>query len=200
MEHASRAVAHLAAGLGRRGAVVVLCGPGNNGGDGYGAARFLASWGLPVRVLALAPAGRGDASREAILAPRAEPVWERPETLADRILRAGTLVDAIFGVGLHRDLEPPFPAWIAAINASPAFRLAVDVPSGLDADTGALRPVAVRADLTATMAAPKVGFTRTAEARAHVGRVVEVDIGLPRSVHARFLLDGDLERRTEPGS
>lgn len=180
--------------LGRqRHKAVVFCGPGNNGGDGYGAARFLASWGRPVRVLraaSRAPEGDGDAVRSYRLAARETAVvdlWAAPEALPRVLEGADLVVDALFGVGLARDLAPPYPAWIEAVNAADALRLAVDVPSGLDADTGAARPVAVRADVTATMALPKAGLV-TDEGRAFAGRVVEVDIGLPGAVHGAHRL------------
>ena len=118
MEHASRGVAALAARLAHVSrAVLVLCGPGNNGGDGYGIARLLASWGLPVRVLRLAPcppSGRTRPGRQGSRRPRSavEDAWAdprpRPEALAD----ATVVVDALFGVGLARDLEEPYTAWI----------------------------------------------------------------------------------------
>jgi hydroxyethylthiazole kinase-like uncharacterized protein yjeF len=184
MEHAAQGVAALAALLLEPGeGVLALCGPGNNGGDGYGAARFLAAWGVPVRVLRCAPAppARGDAAVEAALAARAAgavaSAWERPEAVADALAERPALVlDALFGVGLARPLGAPYAGWIEALNAAPTLRLAVDVPSGLDADTGEERPVAVRAQVTATLGAPKRGLLAAPRA---AGRVVVVDIGLP---------------------
>jgi NAD(P)H-hydrate epimerase len=194
MEHASRAVASLAATMALgHGRVVVLCGPGNNGGDGYGAARALAAWGVPTRVLRCAsrlPPGEGDAGREAAWAALEGPLedaWSDPDLVSRALADAEVVVDALFGVGLARDLEGPYPGWIRAVNAAPALRLAVDVPSGLDADTGALRPVAVRADVTATMAMPKTGLVAEGAGAEHAGRVVEVDIGLPGPVHRPYL-------------
>jgi hydroxyethylthiazole kinase-like uncharacterized protein yjeF len=196
MEHASLGIAVLAARLaGPRGTVVVLAGPGNNGGDGYGAARRLAGWGLSVQVLQVARRDadpEGDAGREAAWAAqeaRVEGAWRLPGPPDHEALAGATvLVDALFGVGLDRDLEAPFPSWIEAVNDAPALRLAVDVPSGLDADTGVLRPVAVRADVTATMALPKEGLVR-GEGPAHAGHVVEIDIGLPWALHGPYVRD-----------
>jgi NAD(P)H-hydrate epimerase len=194
MEHAGAAVARLALDLREDDRpVTILCGPGNNGGDGYACARFLASWGVPVRVVrcaARAPAA-GDAALEHALAAACAAV-DAAASLADAPLvaraldGAGVLVDALFGTGLSRALEEPYPTWIAMANASDARRLAVDVPSGLDADDGRVLPVAVRAHVTATMAAPKRGFF-LGEGPSHAGRVVEVDIGLPAAVHRPHL-------------
>ena len=192
MEHASRAVAEAAAWLCTPAQeVLVLCGPGNNGGDGYGAARFLHSWGFSVRVLRLAsrpPAPEGDAGREAALLEadgvRIEDAAGDPGSVEAALAASpAVVIDGIFGTGALRTLRAPWLDWIRAVNASPALRLAVDVPSGLDADTGAVDPVCVQADVTATMVAPKLGFATRAEA---VGHVVEVDIGLPAALHGPY--------------
>lgn len=194
MEHASFSVAAIAATLLRPGdRVAVLCGPGNNGGDGYGAARFLASWGLAPRVLRCSrrPPPKADASSEvrwSALEVEAEDAWADPALVARVAADSDLLVDALFGVGLDRDLDGPFPAWIEVVNQAQALRLAVDVPSGLDADTGHLRPVAVLADVTATMAMPKEGLVTHPSGALHAGTVVEVDIGLPGPLHRPYCL------------
>jgi len=193
MEHAGRGVAVLAARLREErgsGAILVIAGPGNNGGDGYACARFLASFGLPVRVVRVAasePTG-ADARLEHALCRAAvgEPVVvARLEDLPrlDAALRdAAVIVDALFGIGLARPLDAFHRAVIDRLNASPATRLAVDVPSGLDADTGEALPVAVRAHVTAALGARKLGCL-TAVGAPWAGRVVEVDIGLPPARH-----------------
>jgi NAD(P)H-hydrate epimerase len=187
MEHAARGVAEVAAWLLEPGSqALVVCGPGNNGGDGYGVARFLCAWGRRVRILAAhPPAAAGDPAWEAASARRAGiPILEggRDGAGLREALAAGPglIVDALFGVGLTRPLGGPDRALIAALERSPALRLAVDVPSGLDAGTGQPLPVALRADVTATMVAPKQGF---AVGAAWVGHVVEIDIGLPPALH-----------------
>lgn len=197
MEHASRGVAEIVFSLlGAGGSAVALCGPGNNGGDGYGAARFLRSWGLSVRVLrcaSQAPPG-GDAGLEfqwAEASGGVEDAWSRPqavpEALDDLSETGGVVIDALFGVNLdgRRPLEEPFLGWIQAANAAEAVRLAVDVPSGLDAETGLACPESIQAHVTATMVAPKVGFAANPEA---CGQIVEVDIGLPEALHGPFRL------------
>ncbi len=197
MEHASRGVAEIVFSImGPGGSGVVLCGPGNNGGDGYGAARFLRSWGLSVRVLRCAsrPPTGDDASLEFELAEASggvEDAWNRPQTVheaLDELSGAGrVIVDALFGVNLDgsRPLEAPFLGWIRAANAADAVRIAVDVPSGLDADTGLACPESIRADVTATMATPKLGFALNPSA---CGQIVEIDIGLPEALHGPFRL------------
>lgn len=191
MEHASRGIAAIAARLARaEQSIHVLCGPGNNGGDGYGTARFLDACGFDVSAWRLAPSepSPGDARVEFDLLQTQmaiHDVYRAPE----RLLKAlegfsGVVVDAIFGVGLSRPLAGPYTTWVAAVNAAPCVRLAVDVPSGLESDTGEALPVCVAAHVTAAMAAPKLGLARNPDA---AGRVIEVDIGLPAAVHRPYL-------------
>ena len=195
MEHAALGLASLVAAE-RPSAqpVTVLCGPGNNGGDGYGCARFLAGWGIPIRVVRCAPTppASGDAAFEHDLAAREVEIsvagCADDLGVVDRAIDgAGLLVDALFGVGLSRPLAPPYPLWIERMNASSAKRLAVDVPSGLSSDVGVPLPVAVRAHVTAAMGIPKRGCVAPSMGAAYAGRVVEIDIGLPASIHRRFL-------------
>ena len=191
MEHASRGVARIAEILGGPGAsFLCLCGPGNNGGDGYGAARFLRSWGHRVEVLRCAPQAPrpGDArvQFERVLETHRVPdAHAAPALVLEALARRPTVVlDALLGVGLHRPLASPYREWVEQVNAAETLRLAVDVPSGLESDTGAELPICIQAHVTATMAAPKVGFTNAPEA---CGQVVEVDIGLPAALHEAYL-------------
>lgn len=189
MEHASRAVAEIADRMTPPGGtILVCCGPGNNGGDGYGAARFLRAWGHEVRILQMSRErpGSDEARREVALAEAEGPIedaWTRPE-LVWEALEAGPalVIDALFGVGLARPLEPPYTAWIERLNEAHLPVLAVDIPSGMHTDTGAPQPLCVEASVTATMAAPKVGFDGDAPGASAAGLVVEVDIGLPRAL------------------
>ena len=192
MEHAARGVAAVAAAQAPRGAIAVVCGPGNNGGDGYGAARQLASWGRLVRVVRV---GRAPTSPAAALEAR---LWGESGEVADAsedldVLRRAVsgcalVIDALFGVGLDRPLLAPYVEAVGILNSAGAPRLSVDVPSGMNADTGRPRPVCVRAAWTATMVAPKRGFARGAHGARWAGRVVEIDIGLPQDLHAPYLL------------
>jgi ADP-dependent NAD(P)H-hydrate dehydratase / NAD(P)H-hydrate epimerase len=181
MENAGRGVAALVRRE-RPGArdVRVVCGAGSNGGDGFVIARHLANAGARVTVLlATAPAKiTGDAAVFLRVVERMPAVTVKEGTGDWRALLAGAdvIVDAIFGTGLRSDVTGVPAAAIAAINATGAFRVAVDLPSGLDGDTGMIRGIAVHADLTATMACRKLGLVLDAD--APVGRLEVVDIGI----------------------
>jgi hydroxyethylthiazole kinase-like uncharacterized protein yjeF len=181
MENAGRGVAREARnllGAGRR--IVVFCGPGNNGGDGFVAARYLGEGGAEVHVALLGerPALKGDA---AVMAQR----WGgdvAPLTPA-AIDNADVVVDALFGAGLARPLSGIAAEVVEALNASAVPVLAVDVPSGLDGSTGqALGPV-VEATRTLTFFRRKPGHLLM-PGRALCGPVVVDDIGIPDSVLA----------------
>jgi NAD(P)H-hydrate epimerase len=195
MENAGRGIAELIRSLGARGAVAVCCGKGNNGGDGLVVARHLANAGLAVRVLLFADPGRlaGDARTNyrivermaAAVGPWAPALEVIPgavetEDVARRLADAGWVVDALFGSGLRGAVPTPYDRVIAAINAAPGAVLAVDIPSGLDADTGRPAGAAVRARHTATVAAPKAGFRDLAAAH-YLGTVHVIDMGCPRA-------------------
>lgn len=141
--------------------VVVVCGSGQNGGDGYEVARLLARDGHAVRVVALGePRADTDAS---VMRARAIGAGIPVEPYSTDVLRGPVdlVIDALFGTGLDRPLEGDARAAVEAINrlgAAGAKVLAIDLPSGLDCDTGDELPVCVRADATATMVAPKKGF------------------------------------------
>lgn len=186
MEHAGRAVAAVAATCGRpeAGPVAVLCGPGSNGGDGYAAARHLALWGYDVRCLHAGLPGPAcpDAALEARLAAAGLPLTDLrsdPAALSGLLAPCALLVDALFGVGLARPLGPPWLDVIDALNRAPGLRVSVDVPSGLDADTGAALPRCVRADVTVALVAAKRGYAPGAPGARFAGTVVAADIGLP---------------------
>lgn len=164
MENAGVAVAREVEALGAH-RVLVVCGAGNNGGDGYVAARHLANHGVLVQILAAAEP-KGDAA-----------IMARPaRRLCGTVGSPDAIVDALFGTGLTRPIEGD---WIARINGAGVPVVAADIPSGLDADTGLPLGDAVRATVTVTMGLPKVGFAR---ATAYVGRVVVADIGFPRAL------------------
>ncbi|MBE7219109.1 MAG: NAD(P)H-hydrate dehydratase, partial [Caulobacteraceae bacterium] len=154
--------------------VAVLCGPGDNGGDGYVAARVLREAGWPVRVLALKPAG-SQASRAAAQAWGGEIAG--PEAAASVLADARTVVDALFGAGLSRPLDDDVRQLLAQAAEGRRTLVAVDLPSGLQGDSGEAHEGAPQAALTVTFAARK---------RAHVlepasslcGEIVVADIGL----------------------
>ncbi len=155
MEAAGTAVAERAAmRLPEGGRVLVLCGPGNNGGDGFVAARLLAERGYAVdlRLLGEREALTGDAAL-------ASEAWTGPvqAALGDALQPCDLVIDALFGAGLSRDLDGAARTLVEAVNASGRPVLAVDVPSGVDGDTGAVRGVAIRAVETVTFVAFKPG-------------------------------------------
>ena len=181
MEKAGRAVADTVARhpLGTR--VVVVAGPGNNGGDGFIAARVLAERGYPVRVLLLGDVAalRGDAAEAARL-------WARPIERAspEAIAGSGILVDALFGAGLNRLVEGEARAIIETMNASGAPIVAVDLPSGINGANGTIMGAAVRARESITFFRRKPGHVLL-PGRMHAGTVRVADIGVPESVLAR---------------
>ncbi len=197
MENAGRGAADWLGGrLDPPGRVTILCGPGNNGGDGAVVARHLDARGFAVRVVWFAEAGRlrGDAlaQREILDRSGIEMVDGLGSGSGDGDLKrlwadADWLVDALLGTGLARPVEGPFARAIAALNRSGRPILALDLPSGLDADTGQPLGDAVRASATVTFVAPKIGFGRPGAA-AYTGAVATVPIGVPRSILAPFLV------------
>jgi NAD(P)H-hydrate epimerase len=192
MENAGRGMAELMRTLGASGPVVVCCGRGNNGGDGMVIGRHLANGGCPVRVLVFAEPVRlpADAAtnyhiveRMAADARTGLVLETHPDGLGNPDLSAvlagaDWVVDALFGTGLRGQVPAPLDRVITAINASAARVLAVDIPSGLDCDSGRPLGVAVRAHHTATVAAPKRGFVEPGAA-AYVGSQHIIDMGCP---------------------
>lgn len=180
MERAGMAVAreviHLSRG--RPMPVSVLCGPGNNGGDGFVAARHLAAAGWPVRVGLLGDRGalHGDAAWAA-------GTWSGPlEPATPDLLRgAGLVVDALFGAGLNRPLDGMALALVRAMAAAGCPILAVDVPSGVSGDDGLILGAAPVADVTVSFFRAKPAHYLY-PARGHCGRLVIADIGIPISV------------------
>jgi NAD(P)H-hydrate epimerase len=179
MENAGRAVADAVADrISPACPVVAVCGRGNNGGDGFVAARILAERGYEVEVLAL-----GKSYDPSTAAGRN---WERVREVLPFVGRLKTrpmavLVDAIFGTGLSRPVEGRERDLIREMNALDRRWfpvVAVDIPSGLDANTGKPLGAAVEASATVTMALPKSGF-KSAEARRHLGELIVADIGFP---------------------
>ncbi|HVI50380.1 MAG TPA: NAD(P)H-hydrate dehydratase [Candidatus Sulfotelmatobacter sp.] len=159
-------------------AVAVLCGPGNNGGDGFAAARLLESWGWPVSLALLGDvtALRGDA---AAMAAR----WRGiVQPFATDILNGSPLVvDALFGAGLNRTLDGEAAAMVGEINRRNLDVVAVDVPSGLDGNTGDSSGMVIQAALTVTFFRPKPAHALM-PGRALCGEVVVGDIGIPDGV------------------
>jgi NAD(P)H-hydrate epimerase len=205
METAGRAVAHVALEmLETSGHIAVVCGPGNNGGDGFVAARVLRDLGHDAVVYLAAPRDsvKGDAAAHLAILERAggfvRMIDSPPglDELGDEIANAILAIDALFGVGLARPITGHLADVVAAINAAP-LRLAVDIPSGLDADTGRVLGTCVEADGTVTMAALKIALA-SAPGFAHCGTIDVADIGVPsgviatQAVHAGIVEEADV--------
>ena len=178
MENAGRAVADVVSAVLKGRRVVIVAGPGNNGGDGFVAARHLAERGYEVRVSFVGDREglKGDA---AIAADRwSGPVEEAsPVSLTD----CDIIVDALFGAGLDRPVEGLPAGMIRAINLSGVPVIAVDLPSGVNGTTGAVMGVAVNATDTVTFFRRKTGHLLL-PGRPHCGTVQVADIGIPASV------------------
>ena len=178
MEKAGRTVADAVARhpLGTR--VLVVAGPGNNGGDGFVAARVLSERGYPVRLMLLGEVAalKGDAAEAAGR-------WTGPVEAAapNAVAGAGVVVDALFGAGLNRAVEGEARALIEAMNASGATIIAVDLPSGINGASGAVMGVAVKAHESITFFRRKPGHVLL-PGRLHAGKVRVADIGIPNSV------------------
>jgi NAD(P)H-hydrate epimerase len=181
--------------------VLILCGPGNNGGDGAVVARHLNAWGFPVRVLWFTQSDqlRGDAAAQWNILQRsnieqsncfdAPPIGTGLDDtrLSEIMSQADWIVDGVLGTGLSRPVEGPLKTVIDLMNQSGKPIFALDLPSGLDADTGEPLGVAVRACATATFVSAKMGFG-LACARDYIGKVAVIDIGLPRCLLEPYLI------------
>jgi len=192
MENAGRGVADVLCRLaeresGRLGPVVICCGKGNNAGDGFVIARHLDLRGHEIRVLVWAEAMElaGDAGTNYQILRHCDVPIELfgnrhdAARFAEQLAGAEWMVDALLGTGARGEPRPPLDAVIDQINAAPVKRLAVDLPSGLDCDTGTAAEHTIRADETCTFIAVKRGFLAPGAER-YTGRVHVLDIGAPR--------------------
>ncbi|HET9620410.1 MAG TPA: NAD(P)H-hydrate epimerase, partial [Kofleriaceae bacterium] len=201
METAGRAVAEAALRMlgGRGGHVAVVCGPGNNGGDGFVAARVLRDRGVDAMVYLAArrDAVQGDARAHLAIFERAGGAVQGVDT-ADglavwqaAIADAALVIDAVFGVGLTRPIEGHLAEVIGRMMLAERV-LAVDLPSGVDTDTGRVLGTAITAERTVTMAALKIALA-SAPGFARAGAVEVAEIGIPVAMHGVGLLErGDV--------
>lgn len=191
MENAGRGAAELIDRLAGSDPIAILCGAGNNGGDGYVIARHLELADRQVRIVALKPPSEltGDARINAEIARAAE-IPIDVVTAADQIQRAlqgaAAIVDALLGTGASGDPRGLYADAVTLANSTEgAVRIAIDIPTGLDCDSGAVGSPTFRADHTASFVAGKVGFANPA-AHPYVGRVHEVGIGVPRKLLSKL--------------
>jgi NAD(P)H-hydrate epimerase len=197
MENAGRGVADKLCQFGIYGRVVICCGTGNNGGDGFVIARHLDLRAIRVEVLVFTSERVDDSNGRArpkslshdagvnfdVLAKTDVPIEILPNgaELAERVKRSSWVVDALLGTGARGDVRPPVDHVIDEINRSGSPVVAVDVPSGLDCDTGLPSRHTIRATHTCTFVAPKPGFF-TLGADQYTGEVHVLDIGAPRKL------------------
>ncbi len=196
MENAGRHVAQVVMDAygpvaGKR--ITVIAGRGNNGGDGFVAARHLRDAGANVAVFLLAdPADvKGDAKINFdILQKSRQPIGPNPSPseLASVLIHSDVVVDAIFGTGLRNEIKGLAADAIQAINISHRPVVAVDLPSGLDADTGKIWGICVKADYTVTFALPKLGLY-TYPGAENVGKIIVGDIGIPQTLYSDITVE-----------
>jgi len=201
MENAGHQVAYeIASRFKPDKSIAIFCGLGGNGGDGFVAARHLTNMDFKVSVIL---AGK----RENIFSKEALKNWEPLQHLREVIsiyevydsslaldITADIIVDALLGTGTKGKLRPPILQLVQKINALNAFKVAVDVPTGIDADTGEVLGDAVKANLTITFHKTKKGFEI---ARDYVGELTVKDIGLPKELE-KFAGPGDVSLAVKP--
>jgi len=191
MENAGRGIVEVMLADGVCGPVVIACGKGNNAGDGFVMARQLAVQGVPCEVLLFCPPTElhGDAAINFNSLRLLELPWRdlsqvtQAADIASHLHAADWLVDALLGTGGRGNPSGPLAAAIRALNQAAGRRLAVDIPSGLDCDTGLLGEPTFQADITCTMVAAKPGFLNPAAAN-YVGEIRIIDIGVPARIIA----------------
>lgn len=191
MERAGRAVAEKAAEVAGPAPkkVLVLAGKGNNGGDGLVAARCLHGKGYAVQILLFSegkklkadPARNFVANAKLGIPCRIVGEHFAWETVPELFRDSEVIVDALFGVGLDKDLDEPYVGVIRQMNESKRPIVSVDIPSGLDADTGKIHGACVKARVTVTMGLPKKGFYE-GEGPDMCGEIVIADIGIPKEL------------------
>lgn len=198
MENAGRGIAERLIDLGINGPVVICAGKGNNGGDGFVIARHLDLHGYEPRVLLFCdPLELADdaainwhAIRKAEIPGRAWLSVPEPEQLREELKSADWIVDALLGTGFTGGVREPHRTVIRTINESGKKVLAVDLPSGMDCDTGEPQGECIRATQTATLVARKIGFDAPISA-AYTGQVSVIHIGLPRAMMRQFRKDAN---------
>lgn len=188
MENAGRGVAEVVAAtlVSKPSIVVIFCGKGNNGGDGLVSARYLAQeHGVRIFLLCSPSELKSDALANLMRLPKSVSVTviaKNESVDFGKVQKAHLLVDALFGIGLKSDLEEPYRSAVDTINQSGKPVVSIDIPSGLDADTGEVRGVAVKATVTATLGLAKKGLYQK-EGPRYSGEIRIVDIGIPKEAY-----------------
>ena len=194
MENAGQGVFELLLSLKVTGPVKICAGKGNNGGDGFVIARHLDNAGIPVQIFLIADPEHltGDAAINYRVASRmgipirADPELSDPDAFRTFLSDADWIVDALLGTGVQGNIRAPFTTAVQIINEAGGNKLAVDLPSGLDCDTGLPLGECIIAAQTATFVAEKKGFALP-ESKQYTGTVHVVDIGAPRIIITELL-------------
>jgi NAD(P)H-hydrate epimerase len=201
MENAGRNVAQeVASRFSKEKVVAVFCGLGGNGGDGFVAARHLSAMGFKVTVIVAGKAEEiaDNAALKNWLALQplkgSIPIHEVHDSTLIPEINADIIIDALLGTGTKGKLKPPILQLVQKINTTNAYRVAVDIPTGIDADTGEVLGEAVKANMTITFHKTKTGLEN---AREYVGELVVKDIGLPRELE-NFAGPGDVLLAVKP--
>ena len=193
MENAGRSVGEIVRRDYRPCKALIFVGRGNNGGDGLVVARHLANHGYPVRVAFLEdPSGlKGDPLLNFSILNKMNIPWMSLASISDEEMvafcsKSDLVVDAIFGVGIHSTIDGIYEKAIRLINESRKPVVSIDIPSGLDADTGFVHGIAVQATKTVTLALPKRGLFE-GEGPRYAGKIEVADIGIPRELLSPFI-------------
>lgn len=168
--------------------VCIFCGAGNNGGDGFVIARHLYNHGIDIKIILCADPVKikGDAKiNYDICCAIGLPIQTLDiesnnlcKDVEDAVGHSGLIVDALLGTGLQGELKEPMALLISAVNSHNIPIVSVDIPSGMDCDTGVPLPVCIEAAVTVTFVAIKKGFVDNAESKVATGRVFVADIGI----------------------
>ncbi|MCL6517507.1 NAD(P)H-hydrate dehydratase [Alicyclobacillus sp.] len=200
MDHAGRAIANVV--MRRRPArVTVVCGKGNNGGDGWVCARWLRHWGIDVSVVSVVEpeALRGEAAQAARMAMASGVRWQ-VHRVGDALPQADVFVDALLGTGGSRPLTGALLDLVERVNRQSTWTVAADVPTGVNASTGEVPSIAIRADVTVCLGAQKLG-TAVTPGCLYAGAVEVADIGIPldsEDEYAAFITPADVRRAIAP--
>lgn len=183
MENAGRGAAETIHALTPRGTITIICGKGNNGGDGYVIARHLELLGRKVQIVSLVELDEltGDAAANALIATKSDlpiQVAKDGSSLEEAIGQPATLVDCMLGTGAQGPPRTPYSDAIRIANRLNCTRIAIDIPSGLDCDSGLASEPTFTADHTLTFVAPKLGF-ESDQAKPFVGKLTVLPIGIP---------------------
>jgi NAD(P)H-hydrate epimerase len=183
MENAGRGAAEKIDSVSPDGLATILCGKGNNGGDGYVVARHLQLMGRPVQIISVTTVNglTGDARINAEIAARADlriNVVDESSDLAATLSTSAVIVDGLLGTGAKPPLHGIYAKLVQAANQQPCMRIALDIPTGMDGDTGHCPAPTFQADHTMTFVAKKIGFEQPAAAE-HLGHCHVISIGVP---------------------